>query len=84
MARTVARLWASRCAWKCNRDRGGLAVPDVAGAPLMLGVLIKLVAKATNDTYTSDVATYAGEVPGAVLLRLRCDRGSDYASAGRP
>lgn len=39
----------------------GLAVPDVAGAPLMLGVLIKLVAKATNENDTSDVATYAGE-----------------------
>ena len=35
----------------------GLAVPDVAGAPLMLGVLIKLVAKATNENDTSDVAT---------------------------
>lgn len=39
----------------------GLAVPDVAGAPLMLGVRIKLVAKATNENDTSDVATYAGE-----------------------
>ncbi|KQB60742.1 MULTISPECIES: hypothetical protein [Acidovorax] len=39
----------------------GLAVPDVAGAPLMLGVRIKLDAKATNENDTSDVATYAGE-----------------------
>ena len=39
----------------------GLAVPDVAGAPLMLGVRIKLEAKATNENDTSDVATYAGE-----------------------
>lgn len=39
----------------------GLAVPDVAGAPLMLGVRVKLDAKATNENDTSDVATYAGE-----------------------
>lgn len=39
----------------------GLAVPDVAGAPLMLGVRIKLDAKATSESDSSDVATYAGE-----------------------
>lgn len=39
----------------------GLAVPDVAGAPLMLGVRIKLDAKATNESDAGDVATYAGE-----------------------
>ena len=39
----------------------GLAVPDVAGAPLMLGVRVKLDAQATNENDTSDVATYAGE-----------------------
>ena len=39
----------------------GLAVPDVAGAPLMLGVRIKLDAKATNESDPSDVATYVGE-----------------------
>ncbi|WP_140426739.1 hypothetical protein [Acidovorax sp. Root267] len=39
----------------------GLAVPDVAGAPLMVGVRINLDAKATNENDASDVATYAGE-----------------------
>ena len=39
----------------------GLSVPDVAGAPLMVGVRIKLDAKATNENDASDVATYASE-----------------------
>ena len=39
----------------------GLAVPNVAGAPLMAGVLLKLEATATNDNDASDVATFAGE-----------------------
>lgn len=39
----------------------GLAVPDVAGAPLMVGVRVKLGAKATNENDTGDVATYVGE-----------------------
>ena len=39
----------------------GLAVPDVAGAPLMVGVRVKLGAKATNENDAGDVATYAGE-----------------------
>lgn len=39
----------------------GLAVPDVAGAPLMVGVRVKLGAKATNENDAGDIATYAGE-----------------------
>lgn len=39
----------------------GLAVPNVSGAPLMAGVLIKLEATATNENDASDVATFAGE-----------------------
>ena len=39
----------------------GLAVPNVAGAPLMAGVLLKLEATATNDNDANDVATFAGE-----------------------
>lgn len=39
----------------------GLAVPNVAGAPLMAGVVIKLQATATNDKNAADVATFAGE-----------------------
>lgn len=39
----------------------GLAVPTVAGAPLMVGVVIKLAAKATNEKDAGDVATCAGE-----------------------
>lgn len=39
----------------------GLAVPDVVGAPLMAGVLIKLQATATHERDSNDVATFAGE-----------------------
>ncbi len=37
----------------------GLAVPDVAGVPLMVSVRVKLEAKATNENDANDVATYA-------------------------
>jgi hypothetical protein len=36
-----------------------LAVPDVAGAPLMVSVRVKLETKATNENDANDVATYA-------------------------
>lgn len=39
----------------------GLAVPDVAGVPLMVGVRIKLEAKAINENDAEDVATLSGE-----------------------
>lgn len=38
-----------------------LAVPDVAGAPLMVGVRVKLQAKATDENDASDTATYAAD-----------------------
>ena len=38
-----------------------LAVPSVAGAPLMVGVLIKLQAKGLNEKNTDNAATVAGE-----------------------
>lgn len=39
----------------------GLAVPDVAGVPLMVGVRVKLEAKATNENDAENGATYTGE-----------------------
>ncbi|WP_287877523.1 hypothetical protein [Acidovorax sp.] len=38
-----------------------LAVPSVAGAGLMLGVMIKLQATAANPQDATDVATFSGE-----------------------
>ena len=38
-----------------------LAVPDVAGAPLMVGVRVKLQAKATDENDASDTATYTAD-----------------------
>lgn len=38
-----------------------LAVPDIAGAPLMVSVRVKLEAKASNKNDANDVATYAAD-----------------------
>ena len=38
-----------------------LAVPDVAGAPLMVSVRVKLETKATNENDANDVATYTAD-----------------------
>lgn len=39
----------------------GLAVPSVAGSQLMVAILIKLGATATNEKDDKDVATFAGD-----------------------
>ncbi|GAB2740977.1 hypothetical protein GCM10027019_20910 [Melaminivora jejuensis] len=39
----------------------GLAVPEIEGAPLMVGVKVKLETLATNQNDASDVARYSGE-----------------------
>ena len=66
----------------------GLAVPSVAGAPLMAGVIIKLQATATNEKDANDVATFGGEyeakffystdVTEAVVTPLLDDHGYQY------
>lgn len=38
-----------------------LAVPDIAGAPLMVSVRVKLETKATNENDASHVATYVAD-----------------------
>lgn len=38
-----------------------LAVPDVAGAPLMVGVRVRLQAKATHENDANGAATYAAD-----------------------
>lgn len=67
----------------------GLAVPSTPDAPLMVGVVIKLDAAATNDVNTSDVATCSAEyearfiyAPGlqeAAANALLDDRDYQYA-----
>ena len=66
----------------------GFAVPSVAGAPLMAGVIIKLQATATNEKDANDVATFGGEyeakffystdVTEAVVTPLLDDHGYQY------